>query len=342
MLGALSLLWAGRFGVAAREFRVVVLDSAIWYWLLRHSGLGHAARWRLVDALVASATIVSLYGLYQWLFTANIIQAEGVRRILGTYLSPNNLALFLERVLPLAIAVAVLAADDARRRWYAAAMVPIGVTLLLTFSRGAWLLGVPAMLLWLAWWGGPRARRWAVVGIGVGLLALLPFVATERISSLINLNEGTWAIRRALWRATVDMLRDFPLLGVGLDNFLYLYRDEYILLDTEAWREPNLNHPHQILLHFWVSLGIGGVVLLLWQQAAYWRTWLRAQRAGRAATLERALLVGLGASMAATVVHGLIDNSFFLVDLSFLWMLNLALTAIIAKEARSPGAEAPG
>ena len=332
IVAALSLLWSLRFGVAAREFRVVVLESAIWYWLLRHSGLSAAQRWRVVDGLVLAGTLVSLYGLYQWLFTPNIIQAEGVRRILGTYLSPNNLALYLERVLPLTIAVALLAPSGPRRRRYGLAMLPMGLTLLLTFSRGAWLLGIPAMLLWLAWWGGARARRGALVVLAVGVLALLPFAATERFSTLINFNEGTWAIRRSLWRATINMLRDYPLTGVGMDNFLYLYRDQYILLDTPAWREPNLNHPHQIVLHFWVALGVPGLILLFGQQIAYWRTWLRQQRRLLANSAERALLIGLGASMAATIAHGLIDNSFFLVDLAFVWMLNLAVVAGLGED----------
>ena len=35
---------------------------------------------------------------------------------------------------------------------------------------------------------------------------------------------------------------------VGLDNFLYAYRGRYIL--DAAWQEPNLNHPHNIVLDF--------------------------------------------------------------------------------------------
>ncbi|MFV0644069.1 MAG: O-antigen ligase family protein, partial [Sphingomonadaceae bacterium] len=184
---------------------------------------------------------------------------------------------------------------------------------------------------WLAWWGGARARRGAAIAMVIGVLTLLPFAATERFNTLINFNEGTWAIRRALWQSTLNMLRDYPLTGVGLDNFLYLYREQYILLDTEAWREPNLNHPHQIVLHFWVALGIPGLIVFVWQQIAYWRTWFHAQRRLSVNSASRALLIGLGASMTATLAHGLIDNSFFLVDLAFIWMLNMAFVAELGK-----------
>lgn len=320
---ALSVLWAQNFGVASREFRVVVAESVLWFWLVRRAGLTEAGRLRLVDALVASATLVALYGLFQWLVTGDIITAEGVRRIRGVYGSPNNLALMLERVIPLAAALVLLAPPSPRRWLYGAALLPLAACLFLTFSRGAWLLGMPTALLWLAWWGGARTRRWVGALGAAALVALLPFAATERLASTTDLDGGTWFIRFRLWEATLAMLRDFPLLGVGLDNFLYAY-DAYRLPD--AWREPDLSHPHQIFLHFWVALGLPGLALLLWQQWIFWGKLFR-RRALPDGTVARALLVGLGASMAATVAHGLIDNSYFLVDLAFIWTLTLALVA---------------
>ncbi|MGH2544818.1 MAG: O-antigen ligase family protein, partial [Ardenticatenaceae bacterium] len=327
--GGVSLLFAQRFGVAAREFRVVVAESVVWFWLVRHSGLAARERRRLVDALLLSATLVAMYGLYQWVWTADIIQAEGVRRIRAVYGSPNNLSLLLERVLPIAGAVALLAPRSGRRFWYGVAIVPLAAALFLTFSRGSWLLGVPAGLLWLAWWGGARARRWVAVIVVVGLLALLPFGATERVRGVLDLESSTSSIRLALWQATGEMLEDYPVLGVGLDNFLYAY-DSYRL--PEAWREPDLSHPHQIILHFWVALGLPGVALLIGQQVAFWRAWIRVERKVPKQSLARALLVGLGASMGATLAHGMIDNAYFLVDLAFIWMLTMALVGELSEE----------
>lgn len=361
-LSAATPLWAPNFGVAAREFRVVVLEPVVFYWLVRRwrvgvegaeeQGSGGAGGgnhrnlilWRtelrLVDALVLGATLVSLYGLYQWLFTGDIIAAEGVRRIRGVYASPNNLALFLGRVVPviMAFAVPLLGLTDGAGRahgrragLYALALLPVGLALFLTFSRGAWLLGVPAALLFIAWRCPGRPRRAILVGLVVALLALLPFADTERVRSIVSLNEGTWSVRVSLWRSTLAMLRDdFNWLkGVGLDNFLYLY-PQYIR--PEAWREPNLSHPHNILLHYWVALGLLGVVVLIWQQVAFWRAAARAWRHRTPVTAS--FVLGLSASMVGFVVHGLIDNSYFLVDLAFVFMLSVALVATLDAATR--------
>ena len=58
------------------------------------------------------------------------------------------------------------------------------------------------------------------------------------------------------------MIRDHPLFGVGLDNFLYAYRGRYIL--DAAWQEPNLNHPHNIILDFATRLGLLGLLAGGW------------------------------------------------------------------------------
>ncbi|HBY99254.1 MAG TPA: hypothetical protein DEP84_35820, partial [Chloroflexi bacterium] len=375
-LSAVSPLWASVFGVAAREFRVVVLEPVLFYWLVRRWAVDAGSQWpesgegqapgargeqirndspatsgpqpssgwciqlRLVDALVLGATLVALYGLSQWLFTGDVIAAEGVRRIRGVYASPNHLALFLERVVPVLVAfVLPLFSLPARRgggitrraRLYALALIPTGLALFLTFSRGALLLGVPAGLLFIAWRSPGRPRRVIPIALSVVLLALLPFAGTERVRSIMNLSEGTGLIRMSLWRSTLNMLSDnfHWLKGVGLDNFLYLY-PHYIR--PEAWREPNLSHPHNILLHYWVALGLLGGMVLIWQQVAFWLAAVRAWHQRTAVTAS--LMLGLSASMVGFLAHGLIDNSYFLVDLAFVFMLTAALMADLGTTAQ--------
>ena len=142
--------------------------------------------------------------------------------------------------------------------------------------------------------------------------------------------------------STLDMIRDHPLLGVGLDNFLYAYRGRYIR--PAAWQEPNLSHPHNIILDFWSRLGLLGLAAGLWLQAAFWRLALPLRRlsgpgepdasspAERDASShdERALALGLMGGMVDLLAHGLVDNSVFLVDLSFAFFLTLGLMVHLA------------
>jgi len=322
--GGLSLLVAEMRGVALREFRVVILESVLFYFLLRARSLklSRAWVWRLIDALVGAAVLLSLWGLYQHFFGSQVIVAEGVRRVRALYGSPNNLALFLERVAPIAVAYVVWGRRDWRKGAYGAALVVIMLGLYLTFSRGAWFLGLPVALLTMGILGGWRTLLAALAALVAMGLALIPLGGTARLGSLLDLEGGTAFFRVRLWQSTWNMIRDHPVLGVGPDNFLYLYRTRYVL--PSAWQELNLSHPHNLVLDFWSRIGLAGLAALILTVVVFFRKalglWRRATDAD-----TRTLALGLMGSLAGALAHGLIDNVYFLVDLAFVYALTMGL-----------------
>ena len=104
--------------------------------------------------------------------------------------------------------------------------LPQLIALLLTFSKGALFLGLPAMLVGLAvagrrllgtqsnrlpaWWG------WGLAAVAVAMiLGLIPFLGAERFRSLLDFRpESTGGIRLNLWRSSVQMALDHLWLGV--------------------------------------------------------------------------------------------------------------------------------
>lgn len=337
VLGLFSTRWAGNFGVASREFRIVLLDPILLYALIRLGGYGWTQTRLFVNALLASGVAVCAIGLYQYV-TGDVILADGIARLTAVWGSPNNVGLYLGRLLPLALAFAFLLQPDMRgARWwshinprlvYAALVGLFAVTILLTYSRGALFLGVPASVLFVMVVLFTQSHRlsrraWLAIGATVVIagIAIIPFLFSERTWSLFQTGTGTGFFRIAVWTSAVNMIRDHPFLGVGLDNFLYEY-PKYIL--PEAWREPNLSHPHNFILDFWVRLGIGGVIIFLWMVIAFFR---RAWRSMTTATdnYVRALMLGLMGSVVAMLAHGLIDASFFVIDLAYVFLVTLAL-----------------
>lgn len=317
----LSLTVSENFGVSFYELRTVIVGPVIFYLLVREVEVDEDGLLRLVDALILAAVVISIYGLYQYFLTGDVITAEGVRRIRAVYGSPNNLGLFLGRIVPLALALLFFGSSGKRRWCYSLASVPILLALFLTHSRGAWLLGVPVALLFMGLMGGRRALLAAVGAVVGGVLALVPLTRVERITSLFDLAGGTTYRRLKLWEATLAMIRDHPLFGVGLDNFLYQY-PRYML--PEAWQEPDLSHPHNLVLDWWTRLGLLGVGALIWLQVAFFTVGLRLYRSLGEGEV-RALVLGLMASMVDFLGHGLIDNSYFLVDLAFIFCLTLGI-----------------
>lgn len=316
-----SLAVSENLGVSFYELRTVIVGPIIFYLLVREASFDEKSLLRLVDALMVAALLLSLYGLYQYFFTGEVITAEGVRRIRAVYGSPNNLGLFLGRVVPLGAAFVLFGSLRRRRGAYMLAGVPILLCLYLTHSRGAWLLGVPAAFLFMGLMKGKRTLLAAMAAVVAAFVALVPVARLERIRSLFDFAAGTTYRRLKLWEATLAMIRDHPLFGVGLDNFLYQY-PRYML--AEAWQEPDLSHPHNILLDWWTRLGLLGVGALIWLQVGFWRRGLRLYRSLQPGELQ-VLALGLMASMVDFLAHGLIDNSYFLVDLAFLFFLTVGL-----------------
>jgi len=329
VLAALSLFVSANRGVSIREFRVIIIEPVLLYFLLRNARLDERQLLRLADALLLAGVAVSAIGLSQYLGHGDVILTEGVRRVHAVYASPNNLSLFLGRVIPLGIAVLAVS-HSVRRRAYALALLPLLAGMFLTYSRGGWLLALPAAFLVVGLPRGRRATLLAALVVALCLAALVPLVGTQRLTSLLDWEQGTTFRRVRLWQASLAMLRDHPLTGVGMDNFLYQY-PSYMLSD--AWQEPGLSHPHNIVLDWWLRLGIAGVAVLLWLEAAFFDL-ARGQYRLLVDGDARAIMLGWLASMAATLAHGLIDNSYFLVDLAFVFFLTLGwVRAMQAQDA---------
>jgi O-antigen ligase len=208
---------------------------------------------------------------------------------------------------------------------WAAALLPTGLAMLLTFSKGGLLLGIPAGFLVVFWiWQRKNNRSswpWAVGFVTLGLAALLLAQQVPQLASRLALGGPTGVFRVNLWLAGLQMIRDHPLLGVGLDNFLYAYRGRYIL--DAAWQEPNLNHPHNILLDFSTRLGLLGLLAGGWMIWVLGRTLKRVL--GKVTDIWLPIAAGFSGALAAMLIHGLVDHSFFLVDLAFSFYLTLGL-----------------
>jgi O-antigen ligase len=337
-LGALALVWSAQRSPAVTELRVLFLEPALFYLILRATSRHRPDMpLKAVDALLAAAATVAVIGLLQFAAGASVIVAEGGSlRLASVYGSPNNAALFLGRALPFAF-IMLLQREDQRRRIVAGAIFVLsGTALALTLSAGALFLGVPAALAVVLILQFGKRGLLGLAGLGVlfvGVLAVA--LQSERFARLANLGAGTSFFRVRVWQSAAQMIADHPVTGIGLDQFLYRYRGQYIAPD--AWQEPDLSHPHNVALDFWLRLGMLGALLLILLQVAFWFRSLTIWRhTARTDWVRRALIIGAMGSMAGLLVHGLVDNSVFVNDLALVFMLLLAIPASLAVSQTVP------
>ena len=297
---------------ALRTYRWVVLEGIAAFVAARFAIQRRGAR-PVVVAIVAPALAVAAIALADVIWSGDGFQADGVTRATATYLHPNNLALYLERAFVLALGILILSGADRTRAWMVTTAL-IGCGLMATLSRGM-LPAIAVGLLIIGWFAGKRSVVYATGGGLLVALAVFALVAGDRLMG--NNSSGVLGARRDVWSAAVRMIADYPVSGIGMDQFLYQHNPRYIA--PEAWSERYLSHPHNIVLDSWLSLGLPGLLLL----AAFLVGLAACARAIQASTdPQRPARAAAIAAIMAGLVHGLVDNAYFLPDLAaFTWIL---------------------
>jgi len=182
--------------------------------------------------------------------------------------------------------------------------------LIATGSRAgfaSFLLGISflTVLLALSSTRGIGSAR-AILGLSAFGLIVLGAVAISGESLLINFNrltesEDALGLRRTLWLAAWEMIRDAPLTGFGLGSYesaFPLYADEL--------RRVTVDKAHNDFLEF--AAGFGLPAAILWWAAMLWLLWycVRALFVRRQQRLYPLVAVGSTVLVAA---HALFDFS---------------------------------
>jgi O-antigen ligase len=302
----------------------LVLAPLLLYTAARTLALTSAQQRSTWIALWSGGVLVAVVGLLKWSMGQGT-DADGILRLAGPHFSPNHTALYLERSLFVGLGLA-FGVRRPQRDWVAVATMVMAIALLLTGSRGAWLLGLPAGLVTLGWFkvrirlrqanslfNLPRVRvSMAILLIPIILLGV--FVFQDRL-----VNSETILQRFAIWQAALRLWQEYPLLGAGPEGFFWSY-PAYLPLQPPL--DPNVRHPHNVWLEY---AAMGGLSGLLWFGGAIF-TFIRAARSDvRRTNEERWRAIGLVAAFAGGFVHAQVDAFGALADLAGWNWLALAL-----------------
>ena len=189
--------------------------------------------------LIFLAMVISACAIYQFFKHSNRVWnfiAPYPGRASGTFISPNNLAGFLEMLLPLAIAYVLAGRMKPVTRillGYAALVMAAGLAV--TFSRGGWAAAAVGLLALLGVLIGLRQHRipallLLIVFIGGGacftkvyLAKTLTYIA--RVEGTVSNGKVELNMRRGMWTAAERMWMDHFWWGVGPAHYDYRFRE---------------------------------------------------------------------------------------------------------------------
>ena len=193
--------------------------------------------------------------------------------LMGFFVSPNTMAAMVVLLLLVSTGIAAQRLVDDPRD-------PGGFALLLLWPLAAWMIWqtgsrtayltplLGATMLALAWLGRDLLARhskrlfWTATA-GVVLLAALTALHGHHRGTLFH---ESLTFRLNYWVGALKVFRDHALLGVGLDNFGLHYLAARLPHAAEEVKDP-----HNLVVRFFVELGIvGGVLCLLWLGRLAW------------------------------------------------------------------------
>ena len=285
-----------------------------------------------LGVMMFMAGLSCLFGLYQYVVGVEVDPAwvdeelfdTVSTRVYSFFGNPNVFGLYLVLMAPIAFALTF-----GLRHWFlrlvsagifAASILNIGLTL----SRGSMIAIVVAMAIMLVF------MDLHFLILGLLSVPLIPFVLPqsiiERLMSIGNMQESSSAYRVSIYMASMNMVRDFLIGGLGMGGFNEVYF-------TYAFSASKAFHAHNTFLMVLLEHGIFGfiifmVLLVVWVKDMMSAVFITDNR------LYKYLLLAFVGGIAGCSVQGLVEHIWHNYDVMFFYWLIMLLGSGLASMAR--------
>lgn len=214
----------------------------------------------------------------------------------------------------------------------------LAAALTATFTRASWaaLLLAALVMLWLR--VGWRARLATAALALVALLGMNQVLTAKRGVGFYNPNDLSMQYRRLMWEDGLRLVREHPLLGIGMDTVKVRWKE----LGIRAYESMGLrSHFHSTPIQLAVERGLLGLGAWLWLMAAYalmlLRRLLRPPPAGDWWT--QGLRLGILGATLGFLASGLLHYNFGDSEVVMLFWLLMGITLWLERFAGSEEAE---
>ena len=234
------------------------------FWLLSHT-VNTLPRLRLVvwalTLMTVPTAVTALDNFISGTFTSD--STQGVDRIVGYDApltgNPNGLALTLNLILPLSVALFLIARRTLVRAGLLAVIALDVIAVVVTFSRTGFLTLATTFAMYL-WKLRKRPEGgWAVAALLIAVVCIPLFSSSylDRVSTIINKDSDPTGSAQARWSdmvAAANLVVRNPIVGAGVGTNTLALNEE---------RGPYWLTVHNVYLQYAVDLGIPGLLLFI-------------------------------------------------------------------------------
>src|SRR2546425_328582 len=319
----------------------VDLNTLVIFWLISNvvntlTRLSQVA-WGL-SLMAVPLAVTAVENFFSGVFIPEGVP-HAVKRIVGydapLTVNPNDLALMLNLILPLCVALFLSTRKPWVRTLLLAMIVLDVIAVVVTFSRGGFLTLATIIVMYL---GKLRTRleggwAWSAFVVALACLPLLPSGYLDRLSTITNIESDSTGSSQERWRdmkATANLVVQNPIVGVGVGMNILALNEERGHYSVPV---------HNVYLEYAVELGILGLVLFLMLLAGCMKSTMsvQARSAGVPALRELFYLAeGIQTSLIAFAVAALFHPVAY--HFYFYYMAGLAIAVRAAYETESSNA----
>lgn len=306
--------FAGLVGLSVFAMQVLL------YVIIRSRISERSQNLNIIRYILLTSLIVSVVGVLQYHFSHmspdwidTHLYSKIPNRAFSTLYNPNVLGSYF--IIIISIAVAGFNCFDKKhgRLLNTAVLIAASLCMILTFSRGAWLgLAVSILLIFIF----SKEKPYILSIIGVTVLLALPELEAvlSRINPGLLSDDSSNVYRHYLWTMATQTFKENPLLGTGLSTF------GFSLPSHSTAAGYLVSHAHNIYLQMLAETGLLGFTAFFGYIINSIYISFKLYRHS-SCKQTRNLALGSMASLIGLLVHGSVDATLYLPQLSiFVWI----------------------
>jgi len=226
----------------------------------------------------------------------------------STFGCPNHLAGYMEMAIPLLLGLFLLGQRPGILFLLIYLCFLLLTALVLTLSRGGWigaLIGLAFMAIALVTSRHFKKKRLiAALAGGFLAMALIVLASTPVVERILTIAQRgdipNFSARVTAWGGIVDMIKDYPILGIGPGNFATIFTQ---------YQPPGFAsryfYAHNDYIHFTSEVGLPLVAIIVWMIIALYRKGFRKLKSP--SRLVRGITLGAMSGITAILVHSISD-----------------------------------
>ena len=284
---------------------------------------------RILTSIVIFAFSLSLFAIIQQLtWNGKIYWFRELRyggSPLGPYVNHNHYAGYMEMAIPLAIGLIFLNKDVNKRLMLGFATIIMAATVFMSLSR-AGMVSLICSLVFLSLIlfskKNPKHSLPIVSLIVISLLLFLAYIgilsdALNRILTLTEPDKLSLEMRPKVWKDSLNIFKDFPILGSGLGTFGNVF-PKYKSFGEQV----TFLYAENDYLQALTEVGALGFLIILWGIIAFSKTIFKYVK-------KDPVILCLVTSVVAIAIHSLFDFNlhipanavifFIVISLLFAW-----------------------